>query len=65
MSLTNNQYNSIMQQYEDLRIRHRREYEDKLQKIYDTVPGYKELDEQTATASVEYGRRIISGEKLE
>lgn len=65
MPLTNNQYNSIMQQYEDLRIRHRREYEEKLRKIYDIVPGYKELDEQTATASVEYGRRIISGEKLE
>ena len=65
MPLTNNQYNSIMQQYEDLRIRHRREREEKLQKIYETVPGYKELDGQTSTASVEFGRRIIAGEKLE
>ncbi|WP_029232602.1 ATP-binding protein [Butyrivibrio sp. VCB2006] len=65
MPLTNNQYNSIMQQYEDLRIRHRREREEKLQKIYETVPGYKELDGQTSTASVEFGRRIIAGEKLD
>ena len=65
MPLTNNQYNSIMQQYEDLRIRHRREREEKLQKIYEIVPGYKELDEQTSTASVEFGRRIIAGEKLD
>lgn len=65
MPLTNNQYNSIMQQYEALRIRHRREQEEKLQKIYDNIPGYKELDEQTAAASVEFGRRIIFGEKLD
>ena len=65
MPLTNNQYNSIMQQYEALHIRHRRERENRLQRIYDTIPEYKKLEEQTASASVEFGKRIISGESLD
>ncbi len=65
MALTNAQYDSIMHEYEDRRALHRQEMEDRLLSIYDSVPGYRELDEETASASVAFGKRILAGEKLD
>ena len=65
MALTNAQYDAIMHEYEDRRSLHRQELEERLQSVYDNVPGYRELDEETATASADFGRRLISGEKLD
>jgi DNA replication protein DnaC len=39
--------------------------EERLLSIYDSVPGYRELDEETASASVAFGKRILAGEKLD
>lgn len=65
MALTNTQYDSIMHEYEERRSLHRQEQEERLQTVYEFVPGYRELDEKTASASVAFGRRILSGEKLD
>ena len=65
MALTNAQYDSIMHEYEERRSLHRQELEERLQSVYENVPGYRELDEQTATASVDFGKRLLSGEKLD
>ncbi len=65
MALTNAQYDSIMHEYEDRRSLHRQELEERLQSVYDTVPGYRELDEETASASVSFGKRLLAGEKLD
>ena len=65
MALTNAQYDSIMHEYEDRRSLHRQELEERLQSVYDTVPGYRELDEETASTSVSFGKRILAGEKLD
>ena len=65
MALTNAQYDSIMHEYEERRSLHRQELEERLQSVYENVPGYKELDDETASASVEFGRRRLSGEKLD
>ncbi len=65
MALTNAQYDSIMHEYEERRALHRQELEERLQSVYENVPGYKELDEETASASVDFGRRLLSGERLD
>ncbi|MBQ7615071.1 MAG: ATP-binding protein [Butyrivibrio sp.] len=65
MALTNAQYDSIMHEYEERRSLHRQELEERLQSIYENVPGYKELDNETASASVDFGKRRLSGEKLD
>ena len=65
MALTNAQYDSIMHEYEERRSLHRQELEERLQSVYDNVTGYKELDDETASASVEFGKRLLSGERLD
>ncbi len=65
MALSNTQYDAIMHEYEERRSLHRQELEERLQIVYDNVPGYKELDDETATASASFGRRLLSGEKLD
>lgn len=65
MALTNAQYDEIMHEYEERRYLHRQEQEERVQSVYESVPGYKELDEETAIASADFGRRMLSGEKLD
>ena len=48
MALTNAQYDEIMHQYEEMRSLHRSELEDRQRQVYETVPGYKELDDESA-----------------
>lgn len=64
MALTNAQYDAIMHEYEERRYLHRQELEERLQSVYENVPGYKELDDETATASADFGRRRLAGELL-
>ena len=65
MALTNTQYDEIMHEYEERRALHRQELEERVQSIYEALPEYKELDDQTATVSADYGRRLLSGEILD
>ena len=65
MALTNAQYDEIMHEYEEKRSLHRQELEDRQRYVYESVPGYKELEDATATASVNFGKRLLSGEKLD
>ncbi len=65
MALTNAQYDAIMHEYEERRSLHRQELEDRQRYVYENVPGYKDLEDATATASVNFGRRLLSGERLD
>ncbi|RKM60275.1 MULTISPECIES: ATP-binding protein [unclassified Butyrivibrio] len=65
MALSNAQFDEIMHEYEERRALHRQELEERQRYVYDTVPGYKELEDKTATASVDFGRRLLSGERLD
>lgn len=64
MSLTNSQYDAIMHEYEERRSLHRQELEERLQSVYENVPGYKELEDKTSSVSVEFGKRLLRGEVL-
>ena len=65
MPLTNAQYDQIMHEYEERRALHRQELEERQRYVYENVPGYKDLEDQTATASVTFGKRLLSGERLD
>jgi DNA replication protein DnaC len=65
MALTNAQYDAIMHEYEERRSLHRFELEERQRYVYENVPGYKDLEDQTASASVAFAKRLLSGEKLD
>ena len=65
MALTNTQYDAIMHEYEERRSLHRQELEERQQIVYESVPGYKDLDDEIATVSADFGRRLLSGEILD
>ena len=65
MALTNAQYDTIMHEYEERRSLHRQELEERQRYVYDNVPGYKELEDEVAIASVNFGKRLLAGERLD
>ena len=65
MALTNAQYDAIMHEYEERRSLHRQELEERQRYVYENVPGYKDLEDMTATTSVNFGKRLLAGERLD
>ncbi|MBE5853255.1 MAG: DNA replication protein DnaC [Lachnospiraceae bacterium] len=62
MALSNAQYEAIFREYQAKQNKNRYLLESRLEKVYDTVPGYQELDASIASLSAEYTKRIIDGE---
>ena len=64
MALTNAQYDEIMHEYEMRRAFHRDDQGGRIKYVEEHVPGYLELEQSTGSVSAEFGRRLLSGEKL-
>lgn len=62
MALTNAQYDTIIQGYNRRRLDSRKLLEERTREIYAKLPEYKNLDELTATLSVQQGKKNILGE---
>lgn len=62
MALTVSQYNLIMRQYEERQTNNRHRREERLRHIYETIDGYRELDESVATFSVSQGKKMLAGD---
>ena len=62
MALTNAQYDTIIQGYNRRRLDSRKLLEERTREIYEKLPEYKNLDELTATLSVQQGKKNILGE---
>ncbi len=62
MALTNAQYDTIIQGYNRRRLDARKLLEERTREVYDKLPEYKNLDELTATLSVQQGKKNILGE---
>jgi DNA replication protein DnaC len=65
MALTNAQFDEIMHTYEEMRSLHRQELEERKRSVYESIPGYKELEDKSSTISVDFGKRLLSGERLD
>ncbi len=63
MALTNAQFESIIKGYEDRQDRNRHLLSKRMDFVYETVDGYRELDESVASMSVSYGKRALSGDE--
>ena len=62
MALSNQQYESLMRQYELTRDENRRVHMDRLQLVLNKVPEYQALENALATASIDKTARLIDGD---
>lgn len=62
VALTVSQYNFIMRQYEERQTRNRHLREERLRHIYNTIDGYRAIDESVASVSVAQGKKMLSGD---
>lgn len=62
MPLTNAQYDQILHQYEERQCIRRRELESRRERVYSSIPGYRSLEDETASLSVSQGKKLLSGE---
>ncbi|WP_044915067.1 ATP-binding protein [Butyrivibrio sp. WCE2006] len=65
MALTNTQYDEIMHDYERVRTLRRSELSKRIKYVEEHVPGYLDLEQETGKCSAAFGRRLLSGEKLD
>ena len=59
MALTNEQYDSIMRQYDETQLRHRRELEERREEVYAALPRMAELDEEAASLSMQRAMKLL------
>lgn len=62
MPLTNAQYDQILHQYEERQRKRRRELESRRERVYGSIPGYRSLEDETASLSVSQGKKLLAGE---
>ncbi|MDO5408850.1 MAG: ATP-binding protein [Lachnospiraceae bacterium] len=63
MSLTNSQYDEIMREYNQLKFRHVREREERIQEIYQKIPAVFELENEITTLAASQARKLLGGDK--
>lgn len=63
MALLPHQYDEIMRHYDYLRLNNQNIQHMRLSEIYQNIPGFKELDEEVASASVAAGKARLRGEE--
>lgn len=63
MSLSNSQYDSIIRTYEEKQSRSHFLQKQRKEEVLARVPAYTELERETASVSVEQGRRLLSGDE--
>lgn len=63
MALTNSQYDEIMREYNQLKFRHARELEERVQEIYEKIPAIRELENEITTLAAGQARKLLSGDK--
>ncbi len=62
MPLTNQQYDSILREYEERQNHSRRTQLQKLNEIYENIPEYEEIDHAVSSVSVAHARKLLDGD---
>lgn len=62
MKLSNYQYDVLMQQFDNKRIRARFELDRRMEEVYSKIPEIKEIDDSVASVSVSAGRSALMGD---
>lgn len=63
MSLSNQQYESIMRRYEKTQTANRYIWEERLALVYDRIPAYRQLDARVGSVSVEKAKCLLDGDE--
>lgn len=63
MPLTNTQYDRIFRQYEEKQRKNRLETERRRDYVYEHLPRYRELEDETASLSVTQGKKLLTGDE--
>lgn len=61
MALNKTQFDSIIKEYEQIRIQNHHLAEERRNRIYSSLPKYRELDESVASLSVSLAKLVIDG----
>ena len=61
MALTNTQYDEIIRQYDDVRLRHAQELEERREKVYTALPAMQALDEEMTSLSLTKAQQLLDG----
>jgi DNA replication protein DnaC len=61
MGLKNVQYNRILREYDNRRLKNRHLYEKKQAEVYERIPELKEIDNSIASASISYAKMALLG----
>ena len=59
MALTNTQYDDIIRQYDDVRMRHAQELEDRREAVYAALPAMQALDEEMTSLSLKKAQQLL------
>lgn len=60
MALKNAQYNAVMRQYDARQLDNQFQHRMRLAKVYETIPGFKEIDQHIASLSADCARAALS-----
>lgn len=63
MPLTNTQYDRIFRRYEESQRKCRLETERRRNYVYEQLPGYRALEDETASLSVAQGKKLLFGDE--
>ena len=63
MGLTNEQYNTIMRDYQRQQLINRQELAERTEEIYSRFPEFSKIDRDIASASTACARRLLSEEE--
>lgn len=63
MPLTNTQYDRIFRQYEEKQRQSRLETQRRRDYVYERLPRYRDLEDQTASLSVSQGKKLLAGDE--
>lgn len=63
MALKNAQYYAIMREYEQKQLKSRDIQAARYEEVYEKLPEFKSLDESISILSVQYGKKLLGGDK--
>ena len=63
MGLKNSQYQAIMRKYEQKQLRNHDILTQHYEEVYRQLPEFKSLDDSISILSVQYGKRLLNGDK--
>lgn len=59
MGLNVSQYDALMREYDKVRLRHKRELDERTREVYNKIPRIKEINDSISTVSVETAKKML------